>query len=202
MLCWIVIPIKAAEACKTRLASALDEQSRRSLVAAMLDRTVRAAEGGAEGFPGQARILLAGPSRHHLPPDMPLLPDHGRGLNAVIASARDAAFKAGAGRLLILSADLPLIEKEDVFALLAVSPGHVAIASDRQGQGTNALSLPLPDAAPFHFQYGDGSFHAHRAEAMRLGLPFMAVERIGLAFDVDHPGDVTPHVRGLGRKRG
>ncbi|HJT39929.1 MAG TPA: 2-phospho-L-lactate guanylyltransferase, partial [Sphingobium sp.] len=42
---WIVIPVKAPEACKTRLSPALDEAGRRDLVEKMLERTVAAAAG-------------------------------------------------------------------------------------------------------------------------------------------------------------
>ncbi|WP_150292025.1 2-phospho-L-lactate guanylyltransferase [Sphingobium estronivorans] len=182
---WIVIPIKTPAACKTRLTPVLDEAGRRDLVAGMLHRTVAAA---AEVV-GMEGLRLLGPSRHGLPETVGLLGDPGHGLNPAVASARDAALLAGIDRLVILSADLPLIEAADVAALLEVS--GLAVAPDLHGQGTNAVSLPLPQAADFQFHYGEGSFIAHRAEAGRLGLPFSAIVRQGLGFDVDQPGDLT-----------
>ena len=185
MNCWIVIPVKAPAACKTRLTPVLDEAGRRDLVAEMLHRTVEAA---AE-LVGMERLRLLGPSRHGLPETVGLLDDPGGGLNPALASARDAALAAGVERLLFLSADLPLVEAEDVAALLDVS--GIAAAPDLHGLGTNALSLPLPKAADFRFHYGEGSFAAHRAEAERLDLPFSAIVRQGLGFDIDQPGDLA-----------
>ncbi|GGA04781.1 hypothetical protein GCM10019071_39380 [Sphingobium fuliginis] len=185
MNCWIVIPVKAPAACKTRLAPVLDETGRRNLVAEMLHRTV----GAAAEVVGMERLRLLGPSRHGLPESIGLLDDPGGGLNPAVTSARDAAWGAGVERMLFLSADLPLVEAADVAALLD-APG-IAAAPDVHGRGTNALSLPLPRAADFQFHYGQGSFAAHRAEAERLGLMFSPVVRRGLGFDIDQPDDLA-----------
>lgn len=182
---WIVIPVKAPAACKTRLSSVLDATGRRDLVAEMLGRTVAAAS----AVVGVEAVQLLGPSRHGLTDAIGLLDDAGGGLNAALAGARDAALAAGVERLVLLSADLPLVEREDVAALVAVDA--VGGAPDLAGLGTNALSLPLPAAADFRFSYGEGSFAAHREEAAGLGLAFDAVVRRGLGFDVDQPGDLV-----------
>ena len=187
MNCWVVIPIKAPEWCKTRLAPVLGDRERRKLVADMLAQTVSAAQ----SIVGLQRVLLLGPSRHDLPGDIPLLPDAGQGLNVALEGARNAAIGAGVRRLLIVSADLPLIRSEDVSALLNLPGESVAIAPDHAGTGTNAVSLPLPSAAKFAFHYGDGSFAAHRAEAGRLGLPFLSLRRRGLELDVDRPEELA-----------
>ena len=187
MRCWVVIPIKAPEACKTRLSPALGDAERQVLVAAMLRRTVVAAQAVA----GREQVLLLGPSRHGLDTDIGLLADPGRGLNAAMSSARDVAMGEGIGRLLLLSADLPAIEPDDVAALIDIPPDAIAGGPDRAGVGTNALSLPLPAAAQFRFRYGDGSFAAHRDEAVRLGLPFLTIDRPGLGLDIDRPDQVA-----------
>ena len=184
---WIVIPIKAPEACKTRLSPALGDGERQALVAAMLRRTVEAARAVAR----RDEVLLLGPSRHGLSDDTPLLPDPGQGLNTAMTSARDAAAKAGIDRLVLLSADLPTVSADDVAALLDVPADAIACGPDRAGQGTNALSLPLPQAAQFRFFYGEGSFAAHRAEAARLRLPFRVIDRPGLGLDIDRPDEVA-----------
>lgn len=184
---WVVIPVKAPEACKTRLMPALGDEERQTLVAAMLRRTVEAARAVA----GRDELLLLGPSRHGLDEDIPLLEDPGGGLNAALTSARNAAVRAEVDRLLLLSADLPTVSAEDVAALLDVPADAIAGGPDRAGQGTNALSLPLPRAATFRFHYGEGSFAAHRAEAARLGLPFLTIDRPGLGLDIDRPDEIA-----------
>lgn len=187
MLRWIVIPVKAPEACKTRLMPALGDDERQALVAAMLRQTVDAAR----SVVGREAVLLVGPSRHGLSEDTVLLDDPGGGLNAALTSARDAALRAGVERLLLLSADLPMVTPADVADLLDAPAGAIAAGSDRAGQGTNALSLPLPQGATFRFHYGEGSFAAHREEANRLGLDFLAIQRPGLALDIDRPDEVA-----------
>lgn len=112
-------------------------------------------------------------------------------MNAALMSARDAAAREEVERVLMLSGDLPLIEPDDVAALLHVPKDSVALAPDRAGTGTNALSLPLPSAAQFRFHYGEGSFAAHKAEADRLGLPFLRLQRPGLELDIDRPEELA-----------
>lgn len=187
MRCWVVIPIKAPEACKTRLSPALGDCERQALVAEMLRRTVAAARTVA----GPNHVLLLGPSRHGLDADIELLADPGGGLDAALTTARDAAVRAGIGRLLLLSADLPTVEPADVAALLDVPAQVAAGGPDRAGDGTNALSLPLPAAAQFQFSYGEGSFAAHQAEAARLGLAFLTIDRPGLSLDIDRPEEIA-----------
>lgn len=183
----IVIPIKAPALCKTRLTPALRDVEREAVVAEMLRRTVTAAIGAV----GLDQILLLGPSRHGLPDDIPLLLDDGKGLNTALKAARDEAVRAGIGRLLVLSADLPLITVEDVAALIASPAEAVAIAPDDADQGTNALLLPFPEAANFRFCYGEGSLAKHREEAIRLRLPFVTIQRPGLGLDIDTPDDLA-----------
>ena len=187
MRCWVVIPVKAPEACKTRLSPALGDDERQALVAAMLRQTLVAAR----AVVARERVMLLGPSRHGLEDDIALLQDPGGGLNVALASARDAALRAGVERLLLLSADLPTVAPEDVAALLEVAGNAVAAGPDRAGLGTNALSLPLPAAAEFRFRYGEGSFAKHRAEAERIGLPFLTIDRPGLGLDIDRPDEIA-----------
>ncbi|HKT75379.1 MAG TPA: 2-phospho-L-lactate guanylyltransferase [Sphingobium sp.] len=192
MLCWVVIPVKAPEACKTRLSPALGDDERQALVAAMLRQTLAAAR----AVVARERVMLLGPSRHGLDEDIALLPDPGRGLNVALTSARDAALRAGIDRLLLLSGDLPTIAPDDVAALLEVPADAVAAGPDRAGLGTNALSLPLPAAAEFRFRYGEGSLAKHKEEAERMGLSFLTIDRPGLGLDIDRPDEIGLWRRG------
>lgn len=187
MTTWAVTPVKAPEACKTRLSPVLGEPARRELVASMLRQVVEAA-GAAEGVD---EVLLLGPSRHGLPQSMRLLADPGGGLNAALAAALDQAKAEGVDRLVVLAADLPRVGPADVEALARLAPGELGVAPDRGETGTNALSLPLPAAADFRFQYGEGSFGRHLEEARRLGLTPQIVRSDTLALDVDEPEDLA-----------
>jgi len=105
-------------------------------------------------------------------------PDGG-GLNR----AAVAGVRAAAGPWMILHADLPAIDPEDVRAgAILVERGYVLAPSHDGG-----TSLIGGIGADFPFQYGPGSFRRHlsavHGEAMILIRP-------GLALDLDHPRDL------------
>jgi 2-phospho-L-lactate guanylyltransferase len=186
LTCWVVIPVKAPDACKTRLSGVLDEAARRALVARMLHHVVDVASGVA----AVDEVLLLGPSRHGLPESVRLLADPGGGLNAALGAAAQIAAVEGVDRLVFVSADLPLVTPADIATLAGVAPGVMAIAPDRGGTGTNALSLPGETAARFPPHFGIGSFAAHGAEARRLGLDVHEIRSATLALDIDLPADL------------
>lgn len=192
MSCWAVIPIKAPAEGKTRLAETLDTDARAILVRAMLKHVVQAAEDAA----GIARIHLVGPSRHGLPDTLPLLADPGQGLNAALTSALNEVTEMGASRALFVAADLPTVSAAELDVLALAPEQSIAIAPDRHGTGTNAISLPLPAARDFSFHFGPDSLARHRKEAERLGLGIEMVHSLGLARDIDEPADL-PDAAGL-----
>lgn len=186
MTCWAIIPVKAGDDAKSRLAGVLDPSERAALVDAMLAHVARAC-GAASNI---ARVCVVGPSRRGLHADIPLLSDPGGGLNAALAAALEDALRAGAGRVILIAADLPSVTPRELEMLADASAGTVAIAPDRHGTGTNALSLPLPDAKGFVFAFGADSFSRHSAEAQRHGLHVEVVHSPGLASDIDEPDDL------------
>lgn len=152
----------------------------------MLAHVVRTAQDAAN----VAQVCVLGPSRHGLPESLCLLADPGGGLNAALHAGLAAAQAGGATRLLVLPADLPQLSRQDVELLAAAPAGSMAIAPDRHGTGTNALSLPLPAASAFRFAFGADSFAAHHDEALRLGLTIETIHSQTLARDIDCPEDL------------
>jgi 2-phospho-L-lactate/phosphoenolpyruvate guanylyltransferase len=187
MSCWAIIPVKGPDEGKRRLADALDDAARRRLVAAMLDRVVAAVQAAR----GIDRLMVVGPSRHGLSSGVTLHPDPGGGLNAALSDALQAAGEQGASRAVVIAADLPQVTARDVELLALAPPATIAIAPDRHETGTNALSLPLPQARDFPFAFGPDSFARHNAEAERLGLPVQIIEGPGLMRDIDTPADLA-----------
>ena len=169
-----------------RLSGTLDEAGRGELVAAML-RHVALTAAAAHGI---NRVSLVGASRHGLDDGFALLADSGNGLNGALQGVLDGLAADAPQRLVILPGDLPQLTEQDVTLLAAAPAGTIAAAPDRHGTGTNALSLPLPDAGGFTFAFGPDSFARHRAEADRLGLRFEEIHSPGLARDVDLPEDL------------
>ncbi|MBB4858997.1 2-phospho-L-lactate guanylyltransferase [Novosphingobium chloroacetimidivorans] len=210
-LCWAVIAVKAPGEGKTRLAGVLDASARERLVTAMLKRVVDAAQ----GCHAVERVCLVGPSNHGLA--VTLLNDEGAGLNealssatqqlqgaygsdeAVGESARDGATDPVSSpgrrwpapqRVIVLAGDLPQVDAADLAMLADVPDDAIAIAPDRHGTGTNALSLPASAIADFAFRFGTGSFAAHRGEAWRLGYKANVQLSAGLEKDIDEPADL------------
>lgn len=187
MTCWGIIPIKGKGEGKSRLAGALSASEREALVDAMLAHVVEAAR--------QAwsieRVFLVGPSRHGLDAAIPLLADPGKGLNAALGKALAEVLPQRPARVVVIAGDLPCVTALDLDLLASVPTGTVGIAPDRHGTGTNAVSLPLPEAAGFAFQFGTDSHARHWKEAERLGLTVETIHSGGLEKDVDEPADLT-----------
>ncbi len=172
--------------------------SGKSLVGAMLEHVVAAAQGASQ----VSRTVLVGPSRLGLPETIPLLADPGKGLNAAIEAGAAQLLdgeQTPPDRLLVLFADLPEVTSAEVDLLAAAPPGTVAIAPDRHEIGTNALSLPASVARQFRFAFGEDSFARHKAECERLGLSVEVILSRGLERDVDEPADLPDARAALNR---
>lgn len=184
---WALIPIKARGAGKTRLSGVLCEREREGLVEAMLAHVVEVAEAVV------ARVVLVGPERSGVAASLERIEDVGGGLNAALEQAlAEVAGRADApARLIVLPADLPCLTAHELERLAQLPPGTIGIAPDRHGRGTNALSLPLPEAAAFRFHYGTDSAARHREQAENLRLNAVTITGSGLEKDIDEPGDLA-----------
>ncbi|MCX7864727.1 MAG: 2-phospho-L-lactate guanylyltransferase, partial [Novosphingobium sp.] len=179
-------PVKGHDDAKSRLAGALDLQGRRALADAMLAHVVKAASSARL----ISQICLVGPSRCSVAEEITLLPDPGKGLNPAVQAAFATLAQQGAERVLVIFADLPTVTPRELDILAAAPADAIAIAPDRHGTGTNALSLPLPAAREFRFAFGTDSRAHHAREAARLGLRLETVLSPGLEKDVDEPEDL------------
>lgn len=195
MTVWAIIPARPAGEGKTRLSGVLSDAERAKLAGAMLAHVVETARGARN----VDRTCIVASAPHGLGGDVGLIRDPGRGLNPALHVAMDEAGKAGASRALILQGDLPQLTVREVEVLAAAPDGSVAIAPDRHGTGTNALSLPLPQASDFAFAFGPDSFALHHAEAGRLDLPVETIHSPGLARDIDEPDDL-PDAQSMPRR--
>jgi 2-phospho-L-lactate guanylyltransferase len=114
-----------------------------------------------------------------------------RGLNGAVTLGTDFCLQHGATALLVLLADLPLVEPDDVNFLFQqaeeIKPG-VVLATCKEWEGTNALLRVPPLVIPPCF--GGPSLEWHRAAAQRGGVPFRAVEVPHIAFDIDSVEDL------------
>ncbi len=172
-----VVPVKALQSAKSRLAPYLGERERERLVLTMAGRAVNAIrETGLVAeirvATPQARVAESLNARLH--------PDAGS-LNGTVRSAAGWARCRGARGLLILPCDLPSVTKDDITAMLTHGSG-VTIAPTHDG-GTGALYLAPPQSIPPGF--GDGSFARHVLSARERGVPVHEIDREGLRNDLD-----------------
>ena len=109
--------------------------------------------------------------------------DRGQGLNAELADWRRSV---GEVPVLIVHADLPLLRADELDELLAVAATQgIALATDRAGQGSNALAIA--DGRAFDFRFGPGSRNLHAEQAPGLEV----LDLHGLSADIDTPADLA-----------
>ena len=176
----VLVPIRSFDAAKSRLSTVLDEVGRRTLARSMAAAVVAAAgelpvfvvtdDDEVAHWAEQSGAAVVAPAI--------------RGLNESVQAALAVRREAGDTRVIVAHADLPLATD----LALVTGPG-VAIAPDRRSDGSNVLSVPTD--AGFRFNYGPGSYEAHRREAARCRLPVTVVHDPGLSLDVDHPEDLA-----------
>ena len=183
--CGAVIAVKHRTRGKSHLAGDLSPASRITLIRAMLDRVVRAAEAAHS----LAFTVVVSPERDTVPARVPVLHDEGIGLNEALTAARERLRATGIRHLLVLPGDLASIDAQDIDALVdAGRRTGVALAPDAAGLGTNGLVSDID--LPFIYQFGTDSRRRHVAEARRLDIEPLVVMRPGLEFDVDSPPDL------------
>jgi 2-phospho-L-lactate guanylyltransferase len=185
-----VVPVKDLWGTKSRLKPILDPGARAGLTLYVMGRVVSAiGRAGVEniGVVSPDRIVLDEARKRGATP----LLQESQGLNPALEEGRRWAMERGGSSLLVLPADLPLIDTEDVSAVLE-SVGEtlsVVISPDGVHTGTNALLLRPPAALPFAF--GPGSYEAHLQAAQERGLDVRVCERPHLAFDLDTAEDLV-----------
>ena len=188
---WAVVPIKALDQAKSRLAPVMGLADRRALVLEMLRRTlsVLLRSDGLRGIvvispdPEVGEVALAQGAE--------FLSESGVvGLNGAVAQAA-ASLPARQGQgMLIIPGDLPQLRHSSIRELERLAlPRGVVIAPDRRELGTNALLVTPPDLIAFCF--GPDSFRQHLAAAAAAGVTPIIFRSPDLAMDVDLPEDLA-----------
>lgn len=189
---------------KSRLAAVLSVDERRALNAQLLVRALDAiaqsgvapvSGGNAPASAGNtlARCIVVSPD----PEALELARSRGAhaleesgdaGLNAALELARTAAIVRGAATLLILAADLPLVDAAALEQLRRAIPEHAAaVIPDKSRTGTNGLLLPAN--ADIRFAFGADSLERHRAALEALRIDTQIWHDPALAFDLDTAAD-------------
>lgn len=175
---WIaIVPLKQGASQKSRLSKSLDPAQRAALTEALFTRVLSALS----NCSALSQTIVLSPSDPKRP-QAEWAPDEGRGLNEELMALR-ARFSDR--NFLIVHADLPFLETDDINKLLAAAEAAgIAIAPDKFDLGTNALALRSESSMSFRF--GADSFAKHRAAAPDAAI----VQSRGLSHDIDTPDDL------------
>lgn len=189
-----LIPMKSLADAKMRLADLLDARERAELALAMLVDVITACN-EAECFDRvavvssdsdvfwQARELGATPIAE---------PATVAGLNdGLTFGVRYLARRIGVEEVVILPADVPLVQPVDILTIVNALAGadKRVVLVRAYDNGTNTLALRPPEIIPM--QFGQNSADAHRAEADAAGIECVELRIERLVFDVDAAEDVA-----------
>jgi 2-phospho-L-lactate guanylyltransferase len=188
---WAVVLVKGFDTAKQRLAPALDAAARDRLAqqnARLALAAARAADAVLAVCGSQAAAEVA-----RLAGAETLLEAVPQGQNPAARRGIDHAIRRGAGAVLVLSSDLPLVSRRAVAGMVAFArrvPVPAAVAAPAVGRGgTNALYLAPPNALGLHF--GDDSLAKFEEEAHRTSVEFRLYRSRSLALDLDEPADLA-----------
>lgn len=185
MSCWALIPLKTPGCGKTRLRSKLSSADRKELAEVLLTKVLNALVASRL----VDKIAIVTTSAIHCPTGVVHIVDPETNLNDAITHGSQQLATAGAEEMLVIHADLPLIQSNDIDTFIAAGRRQkIALASDHHGTGTNAIYLnPLDE---FRFNFGRNSFKQHCLLAKRLGLTPALNQARGLQFDLDTLDDL------------
>jgi 2-phospho-L-lactate/phosphoenolpyruvate guanylyltransferase len=180
------MPIKSPARAKRRLAEALDPESHRYLIEALIEDALAFCSRTedivwwvvSDDETVRARAQSAG---------LEAIADKGVGLNEAVAMGFEVAARNGAQSVLVIPGDVPLARPEDADDILdtgAVSEMVVVPASDG---GTNGLYLDLPTEVRTSF--GEESLRTYVEQARQLDLRCSILDLPRLAIDLDTPED-------------
>jgi 2-phospho-L-lactate guanylyltransferase len=162
MTFWAIVPVKPLGRGKSRLAGVLTQEERLDLNSQLLIHTVDILR----DIPEIEHVLVVSRDQSALS----LARAHGARtvqengapeLNIALTRATMVAKSYATRGVLIIPSDLPMITKEDVYAMFdrVQDPPVVVVAPDRRKEGTNAL-LVCP-VGLIEYDYGPNSFERH-----------------------------------------
>jgi 2-phospho-L-lactate guanylyltransferase len=185
-----LVPAKALDRAKGRLAALLTEDERRQLALAMLEDVIKTLQ----SVPEIDSVAVISPDAEVLDAARALdaeaieEPPSVRGLNQALAHGL-SVMSSQPDTLLVVLADVPAVKPADVKEVLdALAPDRGVVIAPSSAKGTSALALRPPDVIPFRF--GEQSFQNHKREAAARKIEHSIVRNDALANDIDEPADL------------
>ncbi len=175
-----LVAVKQGAQAKSRLSNLLDLPARTALADALAEHVVSCLR----GIDLIEAVCVLSPSPVQWD-GVTWMADSGSGLNNEL----DRAAAALPGPLLVLHADLPFVEANEITQFLAAATdAGVAIAPDRHERGTNGVAFT---GGASGFAFGPGSLDRHLGKWPNAVI----VRRHGLAFDLDTADDFAEAAR-------
>lgn len=197
----ILIPVKNLTNAKQRLAPALSPEERAELAQAMCE-DVLGAFASWRARP-EVAVVTSDPFACDLADrfGFEVIPDvENPGETGAIEMATMVAVERGARNTLVVPADIPLIEVNELQKIMEAAPSTGAVlVPDAAGRGTNAAFRSPADLFPLRF--GNDSFLPHRKAAVATEHPLVVLELPGIALDVDRPDDLDKLVGATGNRK-
>lgn len=191
MTIWAIVPVKPIQRAKSRLAKVLSRDERATLSRQLLKNTLDTL---AEVSQVERTLVISRDSEA-------LSIARSQGARTVAESGNPKLDKAlvraslvargyGVSAVLVLPADLPLLTKQDIEKLIALSgkPPEVVLVPDRHGNGTNAILSSPPGLISYDF--GSDSFKRHIERAEAAGARVEICNLPSLELDLDLPEDL------------
>lgn len=192
MALWAIVPVKPLRRGKSRLAKVISAKERADLNQYLLEHTIQVLSTIDE----IENILVISRDTEALALARDLgartVQEYGSpGLNTALARAVEIAKSYETCGILIIPADLPRLDADDLRRILVhrKQPPVVVIAPDRKKEGTNALLVCPPDL--IEFSYGPDSFDKHCQAARSEGVRLEVCDLVSLELDLDEPEDLA-----------
>jgi 2-phospho-L-lactate/phosphoenolpyruvate guanylyltransferase len=191
MTIWAIVPVKPLRRGKSRLAGLLSEDQRTLLNRFLLEHTLTVLN--EISSIEHTLVVSRDPAALALTRIMggrTVLEDGAPKFNTAIKRATLAAQSQGAKAVIVVPADLPLLQPADLNDFLGKGdrPPVIVISPDRRFDGTNCLLIN--PAGLIEYGYGPGSFQRHRTRALKAGARLEVICSDHLGLDLDLPEDL------------
>jgi 2-phospho-L-lactate guanylyltransferase len=194
MSVWAIIPVKPLNQSKTRLSSVLTPAERQKLAESMFRHvleTVRMTHNilGTLVISRDSRALAIARDYGARTVQESGAPE----LNDALTRATQVLVRWHVQGVVVLPADLPMITPDDLAGLVRLGDADrsVVLATDQQGDGTNALFMRPAGLIPY--AYGPGSFDRHQQLALQAGAEVQVFHSERLMLDIDLPADLESY---------
>ncbi len=191
---WAVLPVKRLTLAKSRLSGVLRPTERRRLARAMLLDVLEAVH--AEGTISTVLVVTADPEVARLAKGQGarvLVDATETGINDAVAQAKSLLVAEGRDGVVILPADVPLANADELRAVLAaMATASIVLVPASGDGGTNLIAATPPSLVDPCF--GVDSFAKHVAAARARGIEPKIMRLDGIGHDVDNPSDLLIHL--------